>query len=64
MEKGRYHFKDVGIDGRIMFKWILGKQGWRMWIGFISGLGLVVDSCKHGNGPLSSIKGGEFLDYV
>jgi hypothetical protein len=24
----------VGIDGRIILKWILGKKGERVWIGF------------------------------
>jgi hypothetical protein len=23
--KGRYHFENLGIDGRIMLEWILGK---------------------------------------
>jgi len=27
-----------------------------------SGQGPVADSCEHGNEPLGSIKGGEFLD--
>jgi hypothetical protein len=27
-----------------------------------SGWGPVVDSCEHGNKPLGSVKGGEFLD--
>jgi hypothetical protein len=25
--KGKDHLKDLGIDGRIIFKWILGKWG-------------------------------------
>jgi hypothetical protein len=33
--KGGDHWEDLGIDGRITFRWILGKQGLGMWIGFI-----------------------------
>jgi hypothetical protein len=34
--KGRDHSDDLGLDGRIILKLILGKQGWRVWAGFIS----------------------------
>jgi hypothetical protein len=27
--------EDLGIDGRIILKFISGKQGWRLWIEFI-----------------------------
>jgi hypothetical protein len=33
--KGRDRSEDLVLDGRIILKWILGKKGWRMWIGFI-----------------------------
>jgi hypothetical protein len=26
--------EDIGVDGKIILKWILRKCGWRMWIGF------------------------------
>jgi hypothetical protein len=29
---GRHHLEDPGLDGRILLKMILGKQGWRNWI--------------------------------
>jgi hypothetical protein len=32
--KGRNNLEDLGVDGRIIFKWILEKYEWRMWIGF------------------------------
>jgi hypothetical protein len=33
--KEGYHAEDLGEDGRIISKQILGKQGWNAWIGFI-----------------------------
>jgi hypothetical protein len=33
--KGRDHAEDVEIDGRIISKLILGKQGGKAWTGFI-----------------------------
>jgi hypothetical protein len=32
--EGRNHWEDLGIDGRTL-RWILGKWGLGMWIGFI-----------------------------
>jgi hypothetical protein len=32
--KGRNHFRDLGLDSRIILKWILEKQGARTWPGF------------------------------
>jgi hypothetical protein len=31
--KGRDHAEDVGVDGRIILEWILGKQDEKIWIG-------------------------------
>jgi hypothetical protein len=33
--KGRGHSEDVGVDGRIILEWILGKYGGRVWTGCI-----------------------------
>jgi hypothetical protein len=32
---GRKHSEDVGVDGRIILKWILGNSDLGVWIGFI-----------------------------
>jgi hypothetical protein len=28
--KGRDHSKDLGVDGRIILEWILGKYDWKL----------------------------------
>jgi hypothetical protein len=33
--KGKDHSEDLGIDERIILKWILGKYGLGVWTGFI-----------------------------
>jgi len=33
--KGRVHLEDLGVDGRIILEWILGKFGGRVWTEFI-----------------------------
>jgi hypothetical protein len=62
--KQRDLLKNVGIAGRIVLGWILGK--WVEKYGLDdSGLGkgtVVVDSCEHSNEPLGSIKGEESFD--
>jgi hypothetical protein len=33
--KGRDHSEDLGVDGRIILEWILGKGGGKEWTGFM-----------------------------
>jgi hypothetical protein len=33
--KGRDHFRDLDIDEKIILEWTLGKQGVKLWTGFI-----------------------------
>jgi hypothetical protein len=33
--KGRNHLEDLGFNEGIILKWILGKYGGKVWIGFI-----------------------------
>jgi hypothetical protein len=33
--EAKKYLEDLGINGRIILKLILGKHGWRVWIGFI-----------------------------
>jgi hypothetical protein len=30
--KGRDHLENLSVDGKIILKWILGKQGRKLWI--------------------------------
>jgi hypothetical protein len=51
--KGRDHLEDLDVDGRIVLKLILRKQGWRVWIGLIwLGIDTSEGCSEHGNGIL------------
>jgi hypothetical protein len=56
--KGPVGYLDV--EGRIILKWILGKQGERLWTELDRDWWQTV--VKNSNKPWGSIKGGEFLD--
>jgi len=44
------HMDDLGVDGRIMFKWALNKWDEEARTGFIwLGMGQVAGFCEHGN---------------
>ena len=61
----REHLEDLGIDGRIILKWILK---WMWWGGGVYWIDLAQDwnvagACECGNEPSGSIKCGEFLEF-
>jgi hypothetical protein len=33
--EGRDHWEDLIIDGKIILDWMLGRQGGKVWTGFI-----------------------------
>jgi hypothetical protein len=47
--------EDLGVDGRLIFKWILVRCGLDA---SHSGQGPVAGSCEHGNEPSGCVKGG------
>jgi hypothetical protein len=60
--KGSDHSEDLGVDGKIILEWILGKLGGKMWTGCIwLRIGTSGGMFGYGNEPSSYMKGGEFL---
>ena len=60
-----YHSEDLGLDGRIILRWIFRK--WLVGYGLDqagSGQGQVAGTCECGNESSGSIKRGEFLDWL
>jgi hypothetical protein len=58
----RDNFEDLGVDGRIILRWIFRK--WDVGHGLDragSGWGQVTGNCECGNEPSDSVKCGEFL---
>jgi hypothetical protein len=63
--KERRTWRNPGVDGRVIIKWVFGVEDRRMWIvSCVSGYTLLQGCCGHGGEPSGSIKGGEFLDQV
>jgi hypothetical protein len=61
--KGRDLSEEVGVDGRSILEWILGKQSDKLLTGFIwLRKGTSGGCCKHGNEYSVGLKGGEFHD--
>jgi hypothetical protein len=61
--EGKDHSEDLGVDGRIILDWMLGKQGGTCEIdASVLGWGPVVGCCEHDNEPSGSIKEGEFTE--
>jgi hypothetical protein len=57
--EGKRPLEDLGIDGRVILKWIFKKwDGGMYWID----LAQVVGCCEFGNEPSGSIQCEEFLD--
>jgi len=50
--KGRDHSEDIGLDGKIILKWILGNKKGKM----RTGCRLMADHCEHYNQPSGSIR--------
>jgi hypothetical protein len=60
--KGRDHSENLDVDGMIILKSILGKEGGGCGLDSSGSVqGWVVGSCEHSNEPSSSIKGKGFL---
>ena len=61
--EGKNHFESLGVEGRIILRWIVRKGGGMAWTGLVwLKIGTIVGTCKGGNEPLGSIKCWEFLD--
>jgi hypothetical protein len=63
--KVREHNDDLGIDMRIILKWILSRYGRMAWTG-LNWLGYrpVAGSCEEGNESSASITEGKFLEKL
>jgi hypothetical protein len=60
--KGRGLIDEFCINGRIILKWILQKQGGRVWCGLVCLRTVTSGLCKYGTNPSGSIKGMKFLE--
>jgi hypothetical protein len=61
--EGKDYLQDLGLDGKIISKWIFNKWDGKAWIGLIwLRIGTGWGACECGNEHSGSIKCGEFLD--
>jgi hypothetical protein len=61
--KGRDQLKELRVDGWIILKRILRKQGVRLWTEFMwPKISPTASFCEYNNKPSSSIKGGKSLE--
>jgi hypothetical protein len=56
--KGLHHSEHLGIEEKVILKWILGKKGWKVRTGFIW---LRTGTGEHGIASVGSIKDKELL---
>ena len=60
----RDNLEDIGVDGKIILKWIFKKwdeEPWAQFLWLSVGTG-VAGACEYGNEHSGSIKCGQFLD--
>jgi hypothetical protein len=57
------HLEDLGLNGRIILKWVFRKWGGKAWTALIWFKKVqVTGAYECGNGPSGSVKCREFLD--
>jgi hypothetical protein len=60
--KGRYNLEDLSLEGRAVLKYILNKQGVRVWIGSSRrNIGSNCVHCEQGELIFASMKCGKIL---
>jgi hypothetical protein len=61
LKERRDHLEDLGVDGRMVLRWIFRKWDVGAWTGFMwLRMGQVAGTRECGNEPSGSIKYGEF----